>query len=69
MRKLKYLSRFTHLVLIAVFSFSALSFSLSAQEEMPIDEETIIPTNPNTPPVIIDESDSGSVSDVEEFDG
>lgn len=42
-----------------------------AQEEIPDEEETIIPPNTNngTPPTIIDESDSGGVSDVEEYDG
>ena len=35
------------------------------------DEETIIPPNTgaNQPPVNIDESDSTSVSDIEEYDG
>jgi hypothetical protein len=59
------------LVLVALFTVmigtSAKSF---AQDDMPNDEETIMPSgNAGAPPVIIDESDSGAVNDVEEYDG
>ena len=43
-----------------------------AQDDMPNDDESSIapPSTTNgAPPVIIDESDSGAVSDVEEYDG
>ncbi|MBC7538170.1 MAG: hypothetical protein H7281_05075 [Bacteriovorax sp.] len=73
MRKLNYLSHFTHISLIAFIAvLAAVSpLRLVAQDDMPNDEETIMPASNNsgTPPVIIDESDSGAVNDVEEYDG
>lgn len=42
------------------------------QDDMPVsDDELAVPGNTGTssPPVMIDEGDSGSVSDVEEYDG
>ena len=50
----------------------AAPIKLHAQDDMPNDSETIVPPstgNSGTPPVIIDESDSGGVSDVDEYDG
>lgn len=73
MRKLNYLSHFTHISLIAFIAVMAAvsPLRLVAQDDMPNDEETIMPASNNsgTPPVIIDESDSGAVNDVEEYDG
>lgn len=74
MRKIKILS---HLPLLSLLAFMILgsaltSHKLMAQDDMPNDEETIIPASSNsngTPPVIIDESDSGAVNDVDEYDG
>jgi hypothetical protein len=50
----------------------AAPMKLHAQDDSGSDEESIVPPSSNangTPPVIIDESDSGSVPDVEEYDG
>ena len=69
-RNFKFLSSFSILSLIVVLALSA-THTLKAQDEMPNDEETMVPTSNSTatPPVIIDESDSGAVSDVDEYDG
>lgn len=52
------------------------SYAYAQDDDMIIpdnDDETFIPPagdqSSNTPPVIIDESDSADVSDVEEYDG
>lgn len=73
MLKLKYLTRFSLVAFIALMAITA-PMKLKAQDDMPNDEETIVPppspsTNNGTPPTVIDESDSGGVSDVEEYDG
>ena len=64
------------LLLLLSISLMATGNLLSAQDEIVIpesEEETFIPpaTNgdSNNPPVILDESDSADVSDVEEYDG
>jgi hypothetical protein len=47
-------------------------FKASAQDDVPVsDDELVVPGNAGmaAPPVMIDEGDSGSVSDVEEYDG
>ncbi|MGZ3788545.1 MAG: hypothetical protein ACXVLQ_08490 [Bacteriovorax sp.] len=69
MHRIKYLSRFSLVALIALMAVAA-PMKLKAQDDAS-DEETIAPpaTNTSAPPVIIDESDSGSVPDVEEYDG
>ncbi len=70
MLKLKYLTRIS---LIAFITFMAVSvpMKVKAQDDMPNDSETIIPPTSGgaTPPTIIDESDSNTVPDVEEYDG
>lgn len=71
MLKLKYLTRFS-LIAFIVCMAAAAPMKLRAQDDMPNDSETIVPPSSGsnaTPPVIIDESDSGGVSDVEEYDG
>ncbi len=69
--KSKQLSSFFLVFLLALTIASPLK--LAAQDEIPVsDDEVLTPsgnTNSDTPPTIIDESDSGSVSDVEEYDG
>ncbi|MDD4973535.1 MAG: hypothetical protein PHY93_04250 [Bacteriovorax sp.] len=72
MRKIKYLSHFSYLFIIAFIAVMAITTPIRsmAQDDMPNDEETIIPSSNNSaPPPIIDESDSGAVNDVEEYDG
>jgi len=67
---LKNLTRISLVALVVAMAVTAPLKSM-AQDDVSSDEETIIPpsTNNGTPPTIIDESDSGSVSDVEEYDG
>ncbi len=60
------------LVALIVLSVATTPLKISAQETEEGDEDTFVPppptaSNPN-PPVILDESDSGGVSDVEEYD-
>lgn len=68
---LKRLSSFSLVLLLTLTVLHPIK--VSAQDDMPVsDDETLIPpgsSNSGTPPVIIDESDSGSVSDTEEYDG
>lgn len=67
----------TKCLLLALVLFNILTHSYAhAQDDEMVfpesDGETFIPpsgTQGSTPPVIIDESDSGDVSDVEEYDG
>lgn len=71
MRKLKYLS---HLLLVTFIALAAATAPVRsmAQDDVSSDEETIVPqgsSSAGTPPVIIDESDSAAVNDVEEYDG
>ena len=68
--KSKYLS-YISLIAIITFLFGMSPTKLKAQDEMPNDEEIALPTSSGaiTPPAIIDESDSGTVNDVEEYDG
>lgn len=70
--KLKKLSHFS-LVLVVALTVLSPSTALAQDDDMPVsDDEIIIPpgsNNTDTPPTIIDESDSESVSDVEEYDG
>lgn len=67
----KKLSTFS-LVFLMALTLGSLH-KVHAQDDMPVsDDEIIVPpgsSNGQTPPVIIDESDSESVSDVEEYDG
>lgn len=67
------LKNLTRISLVALIAMMAVSVPMKgmAQDELPEDEETIVPPNTNngTPPTIIDESDSNTVSDVEEYDG
>ena len=61
------------LVLFVIVAAAIMPLKGHAQDDMSpgSDEETIIPPNTgaNQPPVNIDESDSTSVSDIEEYDG
>lgn len=70
--KLKYITRFSLVAIIALMAVAA-PMKLKAQDDEPNDSETIIPpssSSSGTPPTIIDDSDSGSVSDVGgEYDG
>jgi hypothetical protein len=57
------------LVLLKVLTFSSYAHAQDDDIVIP-DQETFQPTSSGaTPPVIIDESDSSDVSDVEEYDG
>lgn len=57
------------LVLLKVLTFSSYAHAQDDDITVP-DNETFVPSSPSsTPPVIIDESDSSDVSDVEEYDG
>ena len=65
---LKLLTRISLVACIALMAATA-PMKLMAQDDVS-DEETIVPPATNSSqPTIIDESDSGSVSDVEEYDG
>lgn len=62
------------LLLLGLVLFNlSLSYAHAQDEEMifPDSEESVVPApgSAATPPVIIDESDSQDVSDVEEYDG
>ncbi len=63
----------TVLFLLALFAINIAAHSVAyaqADDEIVLPEsEEIIPTSSSTPPVIMDESDSNDVSDVEEYDG
>ena len=64
--KTKYL--LLSLVLLKVLTFS--SYAHSQDEDFQdSDSESFVPTSDSSPPVIIDESDSSGVSDVEEYEG
>ena len=65
--KTKYL-----ILTLILFNVLTLSSYAHAQDDDDVSssDDTFIPTSSeNLPPVIIDESDSSSVSDVEEYDG
>ena len=62
------------LLVLVIFHTLTVSYAHAQDDEMIFPEsesETIIPagSSTSTPPVIIDESDSSDVSDVEEYDG
>lgn len=58
------------LVLLKVLTFSSYAHAQDDEDVTAPDTETLLPTSsPSTPPVIIDESDSSDVSDVDEYDG
>ena len=60
------------LIALLIFTLGALTVSAYAQDDLDTesDNPSIVPNpNTNTPPVIMDESDSSGVSDVEEYDG
>ncbi len=66
--KTKYL--LLSLVLLKVLTFSSYAMAQDDDEILVPDQESFIPTSSDSsPPVIIDESDSSSVSDVEDYDG
>lgn len=69
MLNLKYLSHFSLALFLLVIT-AVTPLKAHAQDEMPVsDDEIITPQGTSTPPVIIDESDGGSVQDTEEYDG
>ncbi len=62
------------LLALVLFNILSLSYAHAQDDEMVFpesDSETFVPPtgSTGTPPVIIDESDSSDVSDVEEYDG
>ena len=60
------------LSLLVLNTFVSYAHAQDDEMSFPEESETIIPaggTSSSTPPVIIDESDSSDVSDVEEYDG
>lgn len=57
------------LVLLKVLTFSSYAHAQDDDDITVPDNETFVPNPGSTPPVIIDESDSSDVSDVEEYDG
>jgi hypothetical protein len=70
MTQLKYLSHLS-LALFIVLVAAISPLKLMAQDDS--DEDTFVPPSSSSssaaPPVIMDESDSNSVNDVEEYDG
>lgn len=57
------------MVLLKVLATSSYAYAQDDDITVP-DQETFVPSSNGTPPpVIIDESDSSGVSDVEEYDG
>ncbi len=60
------------LALVVFHTFTSYAHAQDDEMSFPEDSESIVPaggTSSATPPVIIDESDSQDVSDVEEYDG
>lgn len=58
------------LVLLKVLTFSSYAIAQDDDDIIVPDQETFSPSSSDSaPPVIIDESDSNGVSDVEEYDG
>ncbi|MBP9682584.1 MAG: hypothetical protein KBD76_14345 [Bacteriovorax sp.] len=71
MLKTKYFTYFSFIILMAMV-ISIAPQKVMAQDDLPDEEESIMPplsTPSNPTPPIIDDSDSGSVSDIEEYDG
>ena len=64
-------SLFLLLALVVFNTFASYAHAQDDEMSFPEETETIVPTGgtSSTPPVIIDESDSQDVSDVEEYDG
>lgn len=64
----KFLALFT---LIAVMTVSVKAFAQDDEDMSADDTPAIVPQpqNSNNPPIILDETDSSGVSDVEEYDG
>ena len=64
----KFLALFT---LIAVMTVSFKAFAQDDEDMSADDTPAIVPQpqNSNNPPIILDETDSSGVSDVEEYDG
>lgn len=60
-------------ILLALFAINiaAQSYAYAQDDEiiLPESDSEIIPTSSATPPIMIDESDSNDVSEVEEYDG
>jgi hypothetical protein len=70
--RIKNLSRFSLIALIALIGLMVLTSPMELKAQDDDDMETTvapIPSGSGAPPVIIDESDSASVPDVEEYDG
>ena len=65
--KTKYL--LLSLVLLKVLTFSSYAHAQDDEDIQDTDSESFVPTSDTSPPVILDESDSSSVSDVEEYEG
>lgn len=66
------LKRLSQISLVVLLTLTVFTPKLHAEDDMVVsDEETLLPpsSSTTTPPVMIDESDSGSVNDVEEYDG
>lgn len=59
------------LSLLVLNTFASIAYAQDDEMSFPEETESIIPAgaSSSTPPVIIDESDSQDVSDVEEYDG
>lgn len=57
------------LVLLKVLTFSSYAHAQDEDDIAVPDQESMSAPTSSTPPVIIDESDSSDVSDVEEYDG
>jgi len=64
----KFLALFT---LITVMTVSVKAFAQDDEDMSADDTPAIVPQpqNSNNPPIILDETDSSGVSDVEEYDG
>jgi hypothetical protein len=59
------------LAILALMTVSTLAFAQDDEEMSADDTPAIVPQpqNSNNPPIILDETDSSGVSDVEEYEG
>ncbi|MBY0414449.1 MAG: hypothetical protein K2Q18_09800 [Bdellovibrionales bacterium] len=62
-------TKFLLLVLALCKVLAVPNIAHAQEEEMIFPEESSVSPTSSTPPVIIDDSDSNDVSDVEEYDG
>lgn len=69
---MKFSKLLTIFTLITLMSLSFKAMAQDDEQDMSADDTPAIvpqPQNSNNPPIILDETDSSGVSDVEEYDG